>query len=84
MSKLKNNKKIKKIEVYKIIFNLRSLVKIFNLLKKNNLISKGLKEFVTFLKFYLKEPKKIYKYDKFKYFKSFWGNTVINISLKKY
>ena len=84
MSKLKNNKKIKKIEFYKIIFNLRSLVKIFNLLKKNNLISKGLKEFVTFLKFYLKEPKKIYKYDKFKYFKSFWGNTVINISLKKY
>ena len=36
MSKLKNNKKIKKIEVNKIIFNLRSLVKIFNLLKKNN------------------------------------------------
>ena len=84
VSNLRKDTKIKTKDIYKIINSLSVLIKKFNVLKKNNLISKGLKELLFFLKFYLKNPKKIYKYKKFRYFKNFWGNTVINVSLKKY
>ncbi len=84
ISNLKKNHKIRTKDVKKIIKNLELLIKNFNLLKKNNLISKGFSELIIFLKFYLKKPNEVHKFKKFKFFKFFWGNTVINASLRKY
>ena len=81
--KLKKNKKIQAVEIKIIITNLSLLISCFNLIKKDNLISKSLNEFKFFLIFYLDNPSKIEKYKKFKFFKNFWGNTVVNSSFQK-
>ena len=81
--KIVKNSNVSQKDLKYLISDIDRFKEELNIIKKGNLISKSLKEFNIFLKFYLKNPANIYYFKKFNFFKNFWGNTVINISLKK-